>query len=90
MLLSLTWVIWRYWVGPTWTQHRLQTKSFNKRIKTGEGWFGENVRPEFLDMVQVKTLDQHLIPARDDRKRLIVIGDVHGCSDERKFVNLLS
>lgn len=54
-------------------------------MKTGEGWFGENMRPEFLDMVQMKMLDQDLVPARKDRKRLVIIGDVHGCSDERKY-----
>lgn len=90
MLLSLTWGNWHYWAGPTWTEHRLLSQSLNERMKTGEGYIGENMRPEFLDMVQVKTLDQDLIPAREDRKRLIVIGDVHGCSIERKFIILLS
>lgn len=89
MLLSLTWGNWHYWAGPTWTENRLLSQALKERMKTGEGWFGENMRPEFLDMVQVKTLDQDLVPAREDRKRLIVIGDVHGCSDERKFINLL-
>lgn len=87
MLLSLTLGNWHYWAGPTWTEHRLLSESLNERMKTGVGWFGENTRPDFLDMVQVKTLDQALIPAREDRKRLLVIGDVHGCSDERKFSN---
>ena len=90
MLLSLTLGNWRYWAGPTSTEHRLLSLSLNERMKTGEGWFGENMRPEFLDMVQVKTLDQGLVPAREDQKRLIVIGDVHGCSDERKLFNQAS
>lgn len=90
MLLSLIWGNWHYWAGPSWTEHRLLSQSLNQRMKTGEGWFGENLRPEFLDMVQVKTLDQDLIPAREDRRRLVVIGDVHGCSDERKSINRLS
>lgn len=90
MLLSLTFGNWRYWAGPTWTEHRRLSLSLNERMKTGEGWFGENMRPEFLDMVQVKTLDQDLVPAIEDQKRLIVIGDVHGCSDERKLFNQAS
>ena len=90
MLLSLTLGNWHYWAGPAWIEHRLLSQSLNERMKTGEGWFGENMRPEFLDMVQVKTLDQDLKPARDDRKRLIVIGDVHGCSDEREPSNQVS
>ena len=85
MLLSLTWGNWHYWAVPTWTEHRLLSQSLSERMKTGEGWFGGNMRPEFLDMIQVKTLDQDLVPAREDRRRLIVIGDVHGCSDERKL-----
>ena len=87
MLLSLTLGNWRYWAGPTWTEHRLLSQSLKERMKSGEGWFGENMRPEFLDMVQVKTLDQGLIPASEGQKRLIVIGDVHGCNDERKPFN---
>ena len=90
MLLSLTWGNWYYWAGPRWTEHRLLSQSLNARMKMREGWFGENMRPEFLDMVQVKTIDQDLIPAREDRKRLIVIGDVHGCGDERMSINLLA
>ena len=90
MLLSLTWGNWHYWAGPTWTEQRLLSQSLNERMKTREGWFGENMRPEFLDMVQVKTIDQDVIPAREDQKRLIVIGDVHGCADERMSINLLS
>ena len=89
MLLSLTLGNWHYWAGPTWTEHRLLSQSLNERMKTGEGWFGQNMRPEFLDMVQVKRLNQEFIPAREDRKRLIVIGDVHGCSEERESFNQL-
>ena len=85
MLLSLTLGNWRYWAGPTWTEHRLLSQSSNERMKSNEGWFGENMRPDFLDMIQVKTLDQGLIPASEGQKRLIVIGDVHGCNDERKL-----
>ena len=89
MLLSLTFGNWHYWAGPRWTEHRLLSQSLNERMKTGGGWFGENMRPEFLDMLQVKTLDQDLIPAKEDRKRLIIVGDVHGCSNERESINLL-
>ena len=47
------------------------------------------MRPEFLDMTQVETLEDHLVPGADGiasgDRRLIIIGDVHGCNDERKF-----
>lgn len=84
-ILSLIWGNWHYWAGPQWTEHRLLYESLNERIKTGGGWFGENIRPEFLDMIHVKTLDQGLIPQQDDGNRLIVVGDVHGCHDECKL-----
>ena len=85
-LLMLTWANWHWWLGPQYTEHRLLSASLEDRTKTGEGWYGENMRPEFLDMVQVKTLDQGLVPQYHDRNRLIVIGDVHGCHDERGYL----
>ena len=81
-ILMLTWGNWHYWAGPKYTEHKLLITSLSHRMQTGEGWFGENMRPEFLDMVHVQTLDQSLLPQRHDRNRLIVIGDVHGCHDE--------
>ncbi len=87
-ILGLLWSSWHYWAGPQLDEHRLLSDSLSERMRTGDGWFGENLRPEFLDMVHVKTLDQGLIPRRGDRKRLIVVGDVHGCHDEREPTNL--
>lgn len=80
--ICLVWGNWHFWIGASWREHRLLSESIVERMKTGGGWFGENMRPEFLDMVHVKTLDQGLLPSRGDEKRLIVIGDVHGCHDE--------
>ena len=84
-LLVLTWGSWHYWAGPKYTEHRLLAASLNHRMQTGEGWYGANMRPDFLDMVHVQTLDQSLIPQKHDRNRLIVIGDVHGCHEECEY-----
>lgn len=47
--------------------------------------FGTNVRPSFTDMPHVKTLPDHLVPGVEGSdRRLIFIGDVHGCKDERE------
>ena len=81
-LLGLVWINWHYWAEPQLDEYRLLGESLKERMRTGTGWFGENVRPEFVDMVHVKTLDEGLIPQEDNRKRLIVIGDVHGCHEE--------
>ena len=85
VLLSVFWGIWYFWAGPKWTENSLLVDSLSERIRTGEGWFGENLRPGFLDMIQVKKLDQNLVPQQGDRKRLIVVGDVHGCHEECRF-----
>ena len=84
MFFSFTVGNWKYWAGPKWTEHKVLTASLKERIKTGEGWFSENMRPEFLDMIQVRTLNRDLVPKQGDRKRLIVVGDVHGCNEERE------
>lgn len=53
------------------------------------GWFGTNALPKFADMVHMRTLDPALLPGvkplsnKDrNRRRLIIIGDMHGCNDE--------
>lgn len=86
ILVTLTWCPWHYWGEPKWSEHKLLTESLNERMRTADGWFGINLRPEFLGMVQVNTLNSDLIPAgKGDRRRLIVVGDVHGCNDERHY-----
>ena len=87
-ILSLIWGNWHYWAADQWKEHQLLGESLKERMRTGGGWFGENMRPEFLDMVHVTTLDQALIPQKGDGKRLIVVGDVHGCHDERVYQSL--
>jgi hypothetical protein len=48
-----------------------------------KGVFGNNFMPSFLDIAQVKELDPSLLPSKSNKKRrLIFIGDVHGCLDE--------
>jgi hypothetical protein len=42
--------------------------------------YGSNVRPEFKDMIQVKDMAQEYLPKKG--KRLVFVGDVHGCKEE--------
>jgi len=47
--------------------------------------FGSNRRPGFADMVMMRTLDSYLVPgmvAGNENRRLIFVGDVHGCKEE--------
>lgn len=84
LLWLLLWGIWKWWFGSRWAEHVLLSGSLNERMKSGEGWFGSNVRPVFTNIIQLRTLDKTLIPWREGRIRLIVVGDVHGCKDECK------
>ncbi|MCJ1268731.1 hypothetical protein MMC22_008619 [Lobaria immixta] len=51
-------------------------------MEPSQGSFGTNMRPTFRDMIQLKTIDQALIPKKGDNARLIIVGDVHGCREE--------
>lgn len=59
------------------------------------GWFGSNALPGFSDMAHIQTLDARLLPGekkawfRRSKRRLIIVGDVHGCKDECKYYNIL-
>ncbi|KAF2434395.1 Ser/Thr protein phosphatase family protein-like protein [Tothia fuscella] len=44
--------------------------------------FGANTRPQFTDMIHLQELETELIPGTEADRRLIFIGDVHGCSEE--------
>ena len=55
------------------------------------GWFGSNSLPRFDDLTHIRMLDPSLVPvaqiegeARGSRseRRLVVVGDVHGCKEE--------
>lgn len=44
--------------------------------------YGTNVRPIFKDMIHIKTLDEKYLPVGN--RRLVIVGDVHGCVKELK------
>ncbi|QDS74736.1 hypothetical protein FKW77_000964 [Venturia effusa] len=84
VFLVACWFTWLYYLEPAWAQERLYDASL-AALNDKEQSFGANIRPEFTDMIHLKTLDADLLPGSrssiDDR-RLIVVGDVHGCKDE--------
>lgn len=76
-------------MGPRWHETSAVALSVQDKLSTGSGWFGQNARPEFVGMTHLRELDRDLIPTdSNSNKRIIVIGDVHGCKDE--LVALLS
>lgn len=86
LLLIIFLINWTWWLGPILRENSALNKSISlARIRPGQGVFGSNMRAEFRDMIQLKTIDEKLIPRKGGRRRLIVIGDVHGCHDECAF-----
>ena len=83
LLLTMFLVNWIWWTGPEWREHSRLDKSLKGKLKPGQGLFGTNMRPTFRDMIHLKTIDQTLIPQKGDKTRLIIVGDVHGCHEER-------
>ena len=86
VLLLIIFGNWKTWVGPSMHEQYRLRQSSAERLKYADGWFGGNQRPEFADVVHLDTLDQELVPGSPDaspkNRRLIAIGDVHGCNEE--------
>lgn len=84
LLLSIFLVNWLWWAGPSWREHSMLSNWVRGKVNPARGIFGKNMQPNFRDMIQVETIDRTLIPKNGGKARLIVIGDVHGCHEERK------
>ncbi|KAK2799719.1 hypothetical protein FQN50_008367 [Emmonsiellopsis sp. PD_5] len=89
-LLGLCWVSWAGLLSPRLREHIDLSRALDVRTKEKVGgWFGTNALPKFNDLVYIRSLDPALLPGEQtlaadapNRKRLIVVGDVHGCVDE--------
>lgn len=87
LLILATWILfltvyWRQYGAEAWHEHQILSSAIRDKIQSNLGYFGTNMLPEFVGMTHVKTLDEALIPRSGDKKRLIIVGDVHGCVDE--------
>jgi hypothetical protein len=82
---------WHFWFHPAMEVDDDFDRGMSQSSRES-GAFGINVRPEFADMLQVQYLDSKFVPGatHGSRKRLVVVGDVHGCKDERKLLLLLT
>ena len=87
--LSLSWLYWRRYGVAAWTEHQMLSGAVSDRLKSDLGYFGTNMLPEFVGITQVKTLDTYFVPGSRDSRRLIFIGDIHGCHDECMYALLL-
>src|SRR5271156_6365665 len=80
--------LWIAILGPYVAENQAAAASLN--IDAAKGLFGTNIRPHFPGMIHVRNLDPKYLPrgttsrltnARD-RRRLVFIGDIHGCKKE--------
>ncbi|KAL8716973.1 MAG: hypothetical protein Q9225_005745 [Loekoesia sp. 1 TL-2023] len=82
IVLLLPWSSWKWYGRPRWEEHKLLNDALDEKLRTGSTWYGLNLRPAFKDMIQLQTLDSSQLPQVDGKRRLIFVGDVHGCYDE--------
>ncbi|KAI4189279.1 MAG: hypothetical protein LQ346_005141 [Caloplaca aetnensis] len=82
LIVLMPWSSWRWYGRPRWEEHKLLNDALDDKVRKGAAWYGLNLRPAFLDMIQFHTLDVSELPQEGGKRRLIFIGDVHGCNEE--------
>ncbi|KAL8831628.1 MAG: hypothetical protein Q9170_005216 [Blastenia crenularia] len=82
LVLLLPWSFWKWYGRPWWEEHKLLNDALDEKLRSGSAWYGLNMRPSFRDMIQLQILDSDRLPQEKGNRRLIFIGDVHGCYDE--------
>jgi hypothetical protein len=93
ILVSICWGTWVYALKPRALEQEALLKALDlQTMESVGGWFGSNARPQFPDIVHLRALDPDLLP-RSERpgqgekpRRLVIVGDVHGCKDECKLI----
>ncbi|KAB8258357.1 Metallo-dependent phosphatase-like protein [Aspergillus pseudonomiae] len=89
-VLISCWTVWKFIVSPRLEEHAAILRALDPQTKEEVGgWFGANALPRFDNLVQLRTLEPSLLPGEvasesdpHGGRRLIFIGDVHGCKDE--------
>lgn len=98
-LFLLGWAGWSWILYPRIHERNVLLHSLDPASKDDAGgWFGANSTPQFDDLIQIRTLDPDLLPKAAPEgegsdtvdRRLIVVGDVHGCKEERRCPYLFS
>lgn len=91
-LFLLGWAGWGLLLYPRIKERSALLRSLDPGSKEEVGgWFGTNLLPKFDGLIQLQTLDSRFVPgARVEgeesgpKRRLVVVGDVHGCKEERR------
>ena len=95
IIVILTIYFWTHWIGPDFGE-KLRLKNSIKEAQLKEmGFFGINARPVLAGLNQVSAMERWKVPGsgvpresgrtQTGNRRLIVIGDIHGCINERKL-----
>ncbi|KAL8926165.1 MAG: hypothetical protein Q9208_003068 [Pyrenodesmia sp. 3 TL-2023] len=82
LIVLMPWSSWKWYGRSRWEEHRLLNDALDNKLRKGAAWYGLNLRPAFMDMIQFETLDVSELPQEYGKRRLIFIGDVHGCYEE--------
>jgi hypothetical protein len=89
-LFLLGWAGWGLAISPMLQDRAEMIRALDVDSKT-TGWFGTNALPKFDDLTLIQTMDPKFLPGgpvdvetlgAGTRRRLVVVGDVHGCKDE--------
>ena len=77
-------LLWVKIIGPWIAKERAGWSSLSRQAGDNAGEsYGTNARPKFPGVIQVAELDAKLLPnAFESKRRLIFIGDIHGCKKE--------
>jgi len=70
-------ISWWTIFGPRYAAYRHELNLMNEAPEMA---YGANAHPNFKDMIQVKDMDEQHLPKKG--KRLVFVGDVHGCRKE--------
>ena len=84
LLILFSVFLWVKIIGPWVAEERAAWASLGRDAgDNAGGLFGTNARPRFPGMIQVSHLDPKLLPNEPgSKRRLIFIGDIHGCKKE--------
>lgn len=86
-LIVIIYYTWKWYLRPQWEEEALFMEGFNNR----NGTWGMQIPKDtaFRDVVQVQDLEERHVPGgkgdEEGKRRLIFVGDVHGCREEREW-----
>jgi hypothetical protein len=79
ILLAIGCYAWVNYLGPKYSRYRHEIREMEASPRRA---YGTNVRPILKDTIHIKRLNERHLPTGD--KRLVIVGDVHGCLEELK------